>query len=72
MFVNTNIPAMNAQRQLFNNNIGLDKSLERLSSGLRINTGADDASGLAMAEKMKAQGVGLTSAIQNTQDGTSL
>jgi len=51
MFVNTNIPAMNAQRQLFNNNIDLDKSLERLSSGLRINTGADDASGLAMAEK---------------------
>ncbi len=72
MFVNTNIPAMNTQRQLFNNNIDLDRSLERLSSGLRINTGADDASGLAMAEKMKAQGVGLTSAIQNTQDGTSL
>ncbi len=72
MFVNTNIPAMNAQRQLYSNNISLDKSLERLSSGLRINTGADDASGLAMAEKMKAQGVGLTSAIQNTQDGSSL
>ncbi len=72
MFVNTNIPAMNAQRQLYSNNINLDKSLERLSSGLRINTGADDASGLAMAEKMKAQGVGLTSAIQNTQDGSSL
>lgn len=72
MFVNTNIPAMNAQRQLYSNNLSLDKSLERLSSGLRINTGADDASGLAMAEKMKAQGVGLTSAIQNTQDGSSL
>ncbi|HBC75168.1 MAG TPA: hypothetical protein DC017_10070 [Candidatus Wallbacteria bacterium] len=72
MFVNTNIPALNAQRQLYANNISLDKSLERLSSGLRINTGADDASGLAMAEKMKAQSVGLTSAIQNTQDGASL
>lgn len=72
MFVNTNIPAFNAQRQLYANNLSLDKSLERLSSGLRINTGADDASGLAMAEKMKAQSVGLTSAIQNTQDGTSL
>lgn len=72
MFVNTNIPAMNAQRQLYSNNLALDKSLERLSSGLRINTGADDASGLAMAEKMKAQQVGLTSAIQNTQDGSSL
>ena len=72
MYVNTNMPALNAQRQLYNNNASLDKSLERLSSGLRINTGADDASGLAMAEKMKAQGVGLTSAIQNTQDGASL
>jgi flagellin len=72
MFVNTNIPAFNAQRQLYANNISLDKSLERLSSGLRINTGADDASGLAMAEKMKAQSVGLTSAIQNTQDGAAL
>ncbi|OQA75872.1 MAG: Flagellin [bacterium ADurb.Bin243] len=72
MYVNTNIPAFNAQRQLYANNLSLDKSLERLSSGLRINSGADDASGLAMAEKMKAQGVGLTSAIQNTQDGTSL
>jgi len=53
------------------NEIGLDKSLERLSSGLRINTGADDASGLAIAEKMRAQNVGLTTAIQNTQDGSS-
>lgn len=72
MYVNTNISAMNAQRQLYNNNLSLDKSLERLSSGLRINTGADDASGLAIAEKMKAQGTGLTMAVQNTQDGKAL
>ncbi|MEZ7892856.1 MAG: flagellin [Candidatus Wallbacteria bacterium] len=72
MYVNTNISAMNAQRQLYNNNLSLDKSLERLSSGLRINTGADDASGLAIAEKMSSQGTGLTMAIQNTQDGNAL
>lgn len=72
MYINTNLPAMNTQRQLYNNNSALDKSLERLSSGLKINTGADDASGLAIAEKMKAQGTGLTMAIQNTQDGNAL
>jgi len=71
MYINTNVSALNAQRQLYMNELGLDKSLERLSSGLRINTGADDASGLAIAEKMRAQNVGLTTAIQNTQDGSS-
>lgn len=72
IYINTNIPALQAQRHLYNNNINLDKSLERLSSGLRINTGADDASGLAIVEKMAAQNVGLSMAIQNTQDAGAL
>jgi len=72
IYINTNLPALQAQRHLYNNNVNLDKSLERLSSGLRINTGADDASGLAIVEKMAAQNVGLTMAIQNTQDAGAL
>jgi len=72
MFINTNIAAVNSQRHLGNTNLALDKTLERLSSGLRINSGADDASGLAIVEKMAIQNKGITSAIQNTQDGSSL
>jgi len=72
MFINTNIAAINSQRHLYNTNLGLDKSLERLSSGMRINSAADDASGLAMAEKMQAQIQGLNNAVQNTQDGGAL
>jgi flagellin len=63
---------MNSQRHLFSTGRALDKSLERLSSGLRINSGADDASGLAMSEKMAAQNAGLLTANQNAQDGQAL
>jgi len=72
MYINTNVSAMNAQRQLYANGLNLDKSLERLSSGLRINTGADDASGLAIVEKMASQNVGLDTAIRNVQDGQAM
>jgi len=72
MYINTNIAAINTQRHMYQTNLGLDKTLERLSSGLRINTGADDASGLAIVEKMAVQNKGVATAIQNTQDGSAL
>lgn len=72
MFINTNIAAINSGRHLYNTNMGLEKTIERLSSGLRINSGADDASGLAIVEKMAIQNQGVTTAIQNTQDGSAL
>ncbi len=72
MYINTNVSAMNSQRQLYSNGLNLDKSLERLSSGLRINTGADDASGLAIVEKMASQNVGLDTAVRNVQDGQAM
>lgn len=67
--INTNIAAMDAHRNSSMNNIGLDKSLKSLSSGLRINTAADDASGLAIANSLKAQSTGLGQAIKNANDG---
>jgi len=67
--INTNIAAMNAHRNSAQNNIGLDKSLQALSSGLRINTAADDASGLAIANSLRAQSTGLGQAINNANDG---
>ena len=72
MYINTNVAAINSQRHVYQTNLDLDRSLERLSSGLRINSAADDASGLAMADKMEAQRTGLGSAIQNTQDSSAL
>ena len=72
MVVRTNIMAANANRQLGVNNSALGKSLEKLSSGYRINRAGDDASGLAISEKMKAQIKGLDQASSNAQDGISL
>ncbi|WNX84827.1 flagellin [Agathobaculum sp. NTUH-O15-33] len=72
MVVRTNTMAMNANRQLSMNNSQVAKSLEKLSSGFRINRAADDASGLAISEKMKAQIKGLEQASANSQDGISL
>jgi flagellin len=71
MVINHNLSAMFAQRQLFNNSQQIDKEITKLSSGLRINSGGDDASGLAVSEKMRAQIRGLTRAAQNSQDGIS-
>src|ERR1700712_4979467 len=70
--VNTNIAAMNAYRNLSPTNTAMSKSLERLSSGFRINRAADDAAGLAISEGLRSQIGGLTPAIRNTQDGTSV
>ena len=72
MVVRTNMSAMNANRSLGINSSNVSKSLEKLSSGFRINRAADDASGLAISEKMKAQIKGLEQASSNSQDGISL
>ena len=67
--INTNIAAMNSHRNSVQTNLGLDKSLQALSSGLRINTAADDASGLTIANSLRAQASGLGQAINNANDG---
>ena len=72
MVVRTNTMALNAYRQLGMNNSAVAKSLEKLSSGYRINRAGDDAAGLAISEMMKAQIKGLETASANAQDGISL
>lgn len=67
-----NINALNAHRQLGNNNSAVGKNLEKLSSGLRINRAGDDAAGLAISEKMRGQIRGLDMASRNANDGISL
>jgi len=67
--INTNVSAMNAHRNSLQTNVNLDKSLQALSSGLRINTAADDASGMAIANQLKSQSTGLGQAISNANDG---
>lgn len=72
MRIQHNIMALNSHRQLGNNNSAVAKSLEKLSSGYRINRAGDDAAGLAISEKMRAQIKGLTAASDNSQDAISL
>lgn len=72
MIINHNLAAMNTYRQYSINNNAASSSLEKLSSGLRINSAADDAAGLAISEKMRAQIRGLDQASTNAQDGISL
>jgi len=72
MRINHNITALNAYRQLSINNTGVQKSLEKLSSGMRINRAGDDAAGLAISEKMRGQIRGLAMASKNAQDAISL
>lgn len=72
MVVRSNVMAANANRQLGMNNSSVSKNLEKLSSGFKINRAGDDASGLAISEKMKAQIKGLETASANSQDGISL
>lgn len=72
MQINTNIAANNAYRNLSNTQNDLSKSLERLSSGLRINRAADDAAGLAISEGLRSQIGGLNVAARNAQDGISV
>jgi flagellin len=70
--INTNVQALNAQRNLGINTGMLNKSLERLSSGMRINKAADDAAGLAISETLRAQIRGMKQAVANSQDGINL
>src|SRR5437763_16976103 len=72
MRINTNIEAFNAQRNLSLTSASYAKSVEKLSSGLRINRAGDDAAGLSISEKMRAQIRGLGQAQRNAQDGISL
>lgn len=72
MRIQHNIAALNAYRQLGNNNNTVAKNLEKLSSGYRINRAGDDAAGLAISEKMRAQITGLETAQKNANDGISL
>lgn len=70
--INTNVASLNAQRNLGTTRINMNKSLEKLSSGQRINRAGDDAAGLAISENLKAQIKGLGQAGRNAEDGVSL
>jgi flagellin len=70
--INTNIVSLNAQRNLNMSQSSLSTSMQRLSSGLRINSAKDDAAGLAIAERMNAQVRGMNVAVRNANDGISL
>jgi flagellin len=70
--INTNVSSLNAQRQLNRSQVNLQTAMERLSSGLRINSARDDAAGLAIADRMTAQIMGLNQAVRNANDGISV
>jgi len=72
LMINTNIEAYDAHRNLVNTENQLSKSMQRLSSGLRINSAADDAAGLAISQKLTGQVNGLDQAQRNAQDGVSM
>src|ERR1051325_11280875 len=70
--INTNVDAFTAQRNLSMTGLSYSKSVQKLSSGLRINSASDDAAGLAISEKLRAQIRGLAQAQRNSQDGISM
>lgn len=70
--INTNTASLNAQRVLWGTKLGMDKSMEKLASGYRINRAGDDAAGLAISENLRAQIRGLKQASRNANDGISL
>jgi flagellin len=72
MTINTNVMSLNAQRNAANNQSSMATTMQRLSSGLRVNTAKDDAAGLAIAERMNTQVRGMTVAVRNANDGISL
>jgi len=72
VYVNTNVSALNAQRQLFDVSNKLSTSFERLSSGFRINSAADDAAGLQISDRLTTQVQGLNQAVRNANDAISL
>ena len=69
--ISTNVPSLTAQRHLESSSNSLNKSLERLASGLRINSAADDAAGLAIADRLRADVRIATQAVRNANDGIS-
>ena len=72
MTINTNVMSLNAQRNATNNQSSMATTMQRLSSGLRVNTAKDDAAGLAIAERMNTQVRGMTVAVRKANDGISL
>ncbi|MFN3201827.1 MAG: flagellin [Bradymonadia bacterium] len=72
LYVNTNVASLNGQRRLLKSTNGLNRSFERLSSGLRINSAKDDAAGMSISTRMTAQIRGMNQAIRNTNDAISL
>ncbi|MGC8785643.1 MAG: flagellin, partial [Armatimonadota bacterium] len=70
--INTNITAMNAMRALSSTSEAFARSIERLSSGMRINRGADDPAGLIISENLRAQMTGMSQAVSNAQDAANL
>jgi flagellin len=70
--INTNIATLNAQRNTSASQMSLSTAMQRLSSGLRVNSAKDDAAGLAIAERMNAQVRGMNVAIRNANDGISM
>jgi flagellin len=71
-YINTNLASLNAQRNLNSSQSALHTSLQRLSSGLRVNSAKDDAAGMAIASRMESQIRGLNQAVRNANDGISL
>lgn len=71
MRINTNVAALSAHRNLSKTGVSLGKSVERLSSGLRINRAGDDAAGLVISQKLRAESSGLRQSVRNAQDGIS-
>src|ERR1700730_8951994 len=72
MRINTNLDALNAQRNLATTGLAYSKSVAKLSSGMRINSAADDAAGLTISEKLRAQSAGLAQPSRHAQAGSSL
>ncbi len=72
MVINTNVASLNSQRQLMKSSNSLATTMERLSSGLRVNSAKDDAAGLAIADRMNSQIRGMGVAVRNANDGISL
>ncbi|MEO7335902.1 MAG: flagellin [Caldimonas sp.] len=72
MMINTNLASMNAQRNMGTSQSSLSTAMQRLSSGLRVNSAKDDAAGLAIGQRMDAQARGMNVAVRNTNDGISM
>lgn len=72
LFINTNVSSINAQRQMVKAGAEMDKAMNRLSSGMRINSAKDDAAGLAISNRQTSQIRGLDQAVRNANDGVSL